>query len=107
VFTIYKVYLKNDFFKCDTRTAYKIVSVYLKTMYFCTEHAYTKIDISVPKWTVPIFCMYRKWLYRYWHSMYRNWMYRKTCTKSICTEIVLYQKRPIPPISVLTGPDVE
>jgi len=54
-----------------------VVSVYLKTTYFCTDHACTEIDIYVPKWTVPIFCMYRNWLYWYWHSMYWNWMYRK------------------------------
>ena len=36
-----------------------------------------KLTFYVPKWTVPIFRMYRKWLYRYWHSRYRNRLYRK------------------------------
>jgi len=60
-------------------------------MHFCTERACTEIDIYVPKWTVPIFCMYQKWLYRYWHSVYWNWMYRKNVSKVyvpklFCTE---------------------
>jgi len=48
-----------SFFKCGAGTAYRIVSVCLKPTYFCTEGVCTKIDIYVPKWTVPIFCMYR------------------------------------------------
>ena len=43
-------------------------------MYFYTEDACTAVGIYVPKWTVPIFCMYRKWLYR--KNMYRKCMYR-------------------------------
>jgi len=64
----------------------------------CTEK--TEIDIYVPKLTVPIFCMYRKWLCRYWHWMYRNWLYRKKCTESVCTWTVMYQKRCTPPRAV-------
>jgi len=60
-------------------------------MYFCTEHACTEIDIYVPKWTVPIFCMYRKWLYRYWLSMYQNWMYRRNMYRKC-----MYRNCPVP-----------
>jgi len=59
--------------------------------YFCSEDTCTEIDIYVPKLTVPIFYMYRKWLYRYWHSMYRNWLYRKICTESVCTSVFFSQ----------------
>jgi len=56
---------KISFLKCGTRTAYKILSVYLKSTSFCTEDACTEIDILctevdctdisyVPKVTVPI-----------------------------------------------------
>ena len=65
MFTVCKVYLKISFFKCGTGTAYKILSVYLKSTSFCTEDACTEIDILctevdctnilyVPKVTVPI-----------------------------------------------------
>jgi len=65
-----------------------------KTTYFCTEHACTKIDIYVPNWTVPIFCMCRKWLYQYWHSMYRNWMCRKNMYRKC-----MYRYCPVPKVT--------
>jgi len=68
-----------------------------KTTYFCTEHACTEIGIYVPKWTVLIFCMYRKWLYRYIDiQCTETGCTEKICTESVCTAIVLYRKWPTP-----------
>ena len=81
---------KISFFKCGTRTAYKILSVYVKSTSFCTDDACTEIDIlctevdctdisyvpkvtvpiltfNVPKPTVPKKNMYRKCMYRNCH----------------------------------------
>jgi len=67
VFTIYEVYLKISFFKCGTRTAYKIVSVHLKPTY----------GTFVPKMLVPkLTFMYRSWLHPYF-----------VCTESHCNDI--------------------
>ena len=79
------------------------------------EDACTKIDIYVRKWTVLVFCMYRKWLYWYWHPMYRNWLYGKKYVPKVyvlqlsCTESdlppVTHQSPNINPTRLVTHPD--
>jgi len=39
----------DHLFKCGTGTAYKIVSIFLKSTYFCTEDVFTEIDIICTK----------------------------------------------------------
>ena len=73
MFTIYEVYLKNSFFKCGTRTAYKIVSVHLKpTEVDCTHILYTEsdcndIDIQCTETGCTEKNMHRKCMYRNCH----------------------------------------
>ena len=56
-----------------------------------------KLTLYVPKWTVPIFRMYRKWLYRYWYSMYRNRLYRKKHVPKVYVPKLSCTESDVPP----------
>jgi len=85
-------------YRCPCSSALSASSAFFSTTLLSKTNvrACSEIDIYVLKWTVPIFCMYQKWLYQYWDLMYQNWLYRKKHAPKVYVQKLSCTERDLP-----------